>query len=208
VASDPWPLIHAERTALLADLADVPSERWSTRSLCPEWTVHQVLGHMTATARMTPGRFVSHMAGAGFRFHRMNDKGVAAETAAGPLATLAAFGSLQDATTSPPGPTEAMLGEVVVHSQDIRRPLGIARDYPTESVVRVLDFFKGSNLLIGSKTRIAGVRLRATDADWSHGSGPEAAGPVASLALAMTGRVAGLDGLSGPGVDALRGRMA
>jgi hypothetical protein len=75
-------------------------------------------------------------------------------------------------------------------------------------VVRVLDFFKGSNLLIGSKARIEGVTLRATDADWSHGSGPEAAGPVVSLAMAMTGRTAGLDDLRGPGVDVLRGRTA
>jgi uncharacterized protein (TIGR03083 family) len=199
-------LIHAERAALLADLADLPDDRWSTRSLCPDWTVHQVLGHMTATARMTPGRFVSHMAGAGFRFHTMSAKDVAAETAAGPKATLAAFRSLQGATTSPPGPTEAMLGEVVIHSQDIRRPLGITRQYPAESVVRVLDFFQGSNLLIGSKSRIDGVTLRATDADWAHGSGPEAAGPLISLAMAMTGRSAGLDDLRGPGVDTMRGR--
>ncbi len=208
MASDPWPLIHAERAALLADLSDLADDRWSTRSLCPSWTVHEVLGHMTATARMTPVRFFSHLAAAGFRFHTMSAKDVAAETAAGPQATLVEFGSLLDATTSPPGPTEAMLGEVVIHSQDIRRPLGIARDYPTESVVRVLDFFKGSNLLIGSKARIEGVRLRASDADWSYGSGSEAAGPVLALALAMTGRAAGLDDLRGSGVDTLRGRTA
>jgi uncharacterized protein (TIGR03083 family) len=163
---------------------------------------------MTATARMTPGRFVSHLASAGFRFSAMTAKDVAAETAPGPQATLAAFDSLKGASTSPPGPTEAMLGEVVIHSQDIRRPLGIARDYPIESVVRVLDFFKGSNLLIGAKRRIQGVGLRASDADWSHGSGPQASGPVMALAMAMTGRRAGLDDLEGDGVEVLRGRIA
>ena len=208
MASDPWPLIHAERAALLADLAGLTEDRWATRSLCPGWTVHEVLGHMTATARMTPVRFVSHLAGAGFRFNAMTAKDAAAETAPGPKATLAAFDSLRGASTSPPGPTEAMLGEVVVHSQDIRRPLGIARDYPIESVVRVLDFFKGSNLLIGAKRRIEGVSLRASDADWSHGSGPQASGPVIALVMAMTGRPAGLDDLAGDGVEVLRGRMA
>ncbi len=206
--SDPWPLIHAERVALISDLADLPDDAWAMPSLCPAWTVHDVLGHMTATARMTPVRFVSRMAGAGFRFHNMNAKGVAAETAPGPKATLAAFTSLKDASTAPPGPTEAMLGEAVIHSQDIRRPLGIVRDYPTQSVVRVLDFFKGSNLLIGAKNRVAGVSMRATDADWAHGSGPEVSGPAISLAMAMTGRAAGLDDLTGPGVDVLRARAS
>jgi len=207
VPSDPWPLIHAERSALITDLSDLPDQAWSTRSLCPNWTVLDVLGHMTATARMTPTRFVSHLAAAGFRFHTMSAKDVATETAAGPKATLAAFDSLRGASTAPPGPTEAMLGEAVIHSQDIRRPLGIGRDYPSEAVVRVLDFFKGSNLLIGSKKRIEAVSMRATDADWSYGSGPELAGPAISLALAMTGRSAGLQDLTGPGVDVLRARM-
>ena len=61
--------------------------------------------------------------------------------------------------------------------------------------------------MIGAKDRIAGVTLRATDTDWSHGSGPEAAGRAVDLLLAMTGRPAGLDGLNGDGVEVLRSRM-
>jgi hypothetical protein len=41
----------------------------------------------------------------------------------------------------------------------------------------VADFYAGSNMLIGAKNRITGLKLRATDAAWSHGDGPEAAGP-------------------------------
>ena len=208
MAPDPWPHIHAERVALIADLTDLPDDQWTTQSLCPAWSVHDVLGHMTATARMTPGRFLGKLAGSGFRFHAMTAKEARIETANGPHATLDAFRSLEDRTTAPPGPVEAMLGEAVVHSQDIRRPLGIVRDYPTASLVRVLDFYQGSNLLIGSKSRVEGVTLRATDAEWTHGSGPYAEGPAISLVMAMTGRPAGLDDLSGPGVDVLRTRAA
>jgi uncharacterized protein (TIGR03083 family) len=100
-----------------------------------------------------------------------------------------------------------MLGEAIVHSEDIRRPLGITRDYPQEAVIRVADFFKGSNLLIGSKKRIAGVELRASDADWTTGSGPEVSGPALSLVLAMTGRAAALTDLSGNGLEMLRSRF-
>ena len=70
----------------------------------------------------------------------------------------------------------------------------------------VADFYKGSNLLIGSKNRIAGLTLRATDADWTHGAGPEVSGPVLSLVMAMTGRKAAIDDLAGEGVATLRSR--
>ena len=70
----------------------------------------------------------------------------------------------------------------------------------------VADFYKGSNLLIGSKNRIDGLTLRATDADWSHGTGPEVSGPILSLVMAMTGRKAADDDLTGDGVAALRSR--
>ncbi|HMC71807.1 MAG TPA: hypothetical protein VKJ07_21800 [Mycobacteriales bacterium] len=70
----------------------------------------------------------------------------------------------------------------------------------------MLDFFKKSNLIIGSKSRIEGVTLRATDADWSYGSGPEAAGPAHALLMAMTGRKEALADLTGEGVETLRSR--
>jgi hypothetical protein len=99
-----------------------------------------------------------------------------------------------------------MLGEVIVHSEDIRRPLGISHSYPPDQVVRVADFYKGSNLLIGSKKRISGLMLEATDVDWRHGIGPAVKGPMLSLVMAMTGRKAVLDDLSGEGVSTLRAR--
>jgi hypothetical protein len=111
-------------------------------------------------------------------------------------------------TNSPPGPADTWLGEIIVHSEDLRRPLGITRDYPSESVLRVIDSYKGSNLLIGGKRRIAGLNLRATDADWSTGEGPEVTGPAISLLLATAGRARGLDDLAGPGLAELQSRFA
>jgi hypothetical protein len=75
-----------------------------------------------------------------------------------------------------------------------------------DAVVAVADFYKGSNVLIGAKKRIDGLMLKATDTDWSHGSGPVVEGPMLSLLLAMTGRRAALADLSGDGVETLRGR--
>jgi uncharacterized protein (TIGR03083 family) len=203
---NPWPTIHAERQSLADDLAGLSDEQWKTPSLCAGWTVQDVVGHMVATARMTPPRFLGRFLGSGFNFDKMAAKDVAAETAGGPAATLAAFREVMTRTTAPPGPIDAMLGEALVHPDDVRRPLGIAHSYPTDSVVRVLDFFKKSNLIIGSKSRIEGVTLRATDADWSYGSGPEAAGPAHALLMAMTGRKEALADLTGEGVETLRSR--
>src|SRR6516162_138703 len=205
--SNPWPLIHAEREALAADLAPLTDEQWATPSLCANWTVRDVLGHMTATAKMTPPKFFGSFAAAGFRFNTMTAKGVAAEATPAPAAGLANFRSHLTDTTHPPGPAEAMLGEAVVHGEDIRRPLGIKREYPAAAVIRVADFNKGSNLLIGSKRRIAGLALKATDLDWQTGTGPEVTGPALSLVMAMTGRAAALGDLSGDGVATLRSRF-
>jgi uncharacterized protein (TIGR03083 family) len=206
-AGSPWPLIHAERQALAADLATLDDAGWTTPSLCGEWSVRQVLGHMIATAKMTPPMFFAKLAGSGFSFSSMTTKDIQRETAGTPAETLAEFRRLATATSHPPGPADTWLGETIVHGEDIRRPLGITRDYPIAAVVRVADFYKGSNLLIGAKKRIAGLSLRATDAEWSTGDGPEVTGSAISLVLAMTGRAAALGDLSGDGLATLRSRL-
>ena len=204
--NSPWPLIHAEREALIDDLGTLTDEQWATPSLCAGWTVRDVLGHMIATAKMTPPRFFAKMAAAGFRFNNMTAKAVAAEATANPADGLANFRSHLKDTTAPPGPAEAMLGEAVIHSADIRTPLGIPHEYPEEALRRVADFYQGSNLLTGAKRRIDGLSLRATDTGWSTGSGPEVTGPHLSLIQAMIGRSAALAELSGAGVDTLKSR--
>jgi len=206
-SSDPWPTIHAERKALAGDLESLNDAQWATPSLCGDWTVRQVLGHMAAAARTTQGGFLGKMIAAGFRFNAMSEKDVARETQGPPSETLARFKEQVNSSKHPPGPVDTWLGEALVHSEDIRRPLGISHSYPVGAVTRVADFYKGSNLLIGSKKRIDGLKLQATDADWSTGDGPEVAGPAMSLVMAMTGRQAALDDLSGEGVGTLKSRM-
>jgi uncharacterized protein (TIGR03083 family) len=205
--SDPWTIIHAERKALVDDLESLTDEQWTTPSLCKQWSVREVLGHMTATARMTSGAFLRGLIASGFRFNAMTAKDVAAEMAGTPADTLARFKAQLTATTHPPGPIDAMIGECVVHGEDIRRPLGISHAYSPEALSHAASFYRGSNLLIGSKRRIAGLALQASDIDWWSGEGPEVSGPAASLVLAITGREAALADLSGDGLGALKARM-
>ena len=203
----PWPTIHVERKALAADLEGLTDEQWSTPSLCGGWTVRQVLGHMASAAAMTPPKFFLKLIGSGFRFNAYAEKEIARECEGTPDDTLARFKARADWSKHPPGPVDTWLGETIVHSEDIRRPLGISHAYPVDAVTRVADFYRGSNLLIGGKKRAAALTLRASDSDWSAGSGPEVAGPALSIVMAITGRPAHLDDLSGEGVETLRQRM-
>lgn len=207
MAGNQWPLIRAERVALIADLENLTDAQWSTQSLASAWTVRDVLAHMTTTAKMTPGRFIGRFAGTGFQFNAMNEKGVKEELGATPADTLAGFKAVVDRTTGPPGPLDAMVGEAVIHTQDIRRPLGIAHTFQPEALTLVGDFVIRGNLLLGGKRRATGVTLTASDVDWTRGAGPEVKGPLASIILALTGRRAGLADLSGDGLATLTGRL-
>ena len=57
------------------------------------------------------------------------------------------------------------------------------------------------------KKRMAGLRFVATDVDWSTGEGPEVTGPSQALLLALSGREAGLGGLTGDGADTYKTRV-
>ena len=204
--NDLWGVVAAERQALADDLAGIDDEAWDTPSLCAGWTVRDTVAHIIATAEMTPPRFIGKMIGSGFSFQRMVAKEIAANREGSPAAELKHLRGVRDRTTSPPGPKASWLGETIVHSEDVRRPLGIAHAYPVDALTTVADFYKGSNVLIGAKSRVAGLGLRATDTAWSHGSGPSVEGPMLALVMAMTGRVVACDDLTGPGVPTLRSR--
>jgi len=203
---NPWPTIEAERRALADDLAGLGDEQWDTPSLCGGWTARDVLAHMTATAKIGTGGFFGKLIGNGFSFEKVQAKGIADERGASPADTLARFRGIAASTTHPPGPVDTWLGEAIIHSEDIRRPLGITHTYPMDAVARVADFLKGSNLIIGTKKRIAGLHLVATDTEWSHGEGPEVRGPMLPMLLAMAGRKPAIDDLEGDGVATLRSR--
>jgi uncharacterized protein (TIGR03083 family) len=204
--TDVWSMIHVERRSLASDLASLSEQQWSVPSLCDGWTVRDVLAHMTATAKITPASFFPKLLGSGFSFTRMQRKDIASERGTSAQDTLGRFRDVAGSVKHPPGPIDTMVGETIVHAEDIRRPIGIKHTYPSEAAVRTADFYKGSNLIVGTKRRIAGLTLRATDTDWSHGTGPEISGPIVSLVMAMTGRKASLEDLSGDGLNTLRGR--
>ena len=204
-----WHAVHEERRALSADLAAVPAHRWEEGSLCPGWDVHDVVAHLIDSARTTRLGFVRRLLAARFDFDRDNALGVARERRADPEETLAAFDRIVTMTRTPPAPRGTRLVEAVVHGEDVRRPLGLHREYPIGHVLPALRQQLGTSVSMGGgRERAGGFRLVAVDTDFSSGAGPEVRGRALALLLAVSGRPLEPGELSGPGAPALLERLA
>jgi uncharacterized protein (TIGR03083 family) len=201
-----WPLVHAERAALAADLADLTGEQWATPSLCTGLTVREVLAHLIAGASLNPVRWLAGVIRCRFDFDKQVSMRLAEQLGATPAETIDRFRSVLTSTTKPPVPRLAMLGETIVHAQDIRLPLGIRRDYPIGALTQLAEYYQGSDLPVLTKTRAKGLRLVATDGRFTTGSGPLVSGPTLALIMAMAGRGAYCDELQGDGAATLRER--
>lgn len=197
---DLWPLIFAERAALAEDLGALTDEQWSTPSLCAGLTVREVLAHLTAGASDNPVVWFAGVLRNRFDFDANVAQRLAKRLGDAPADTLRRFRGVRASRTKAPIPVAAMLGEIVVHGEDIRRPLGVVRAYPAGVLERVAAFYAGSDLMLPSATRARGLRLRATDGAFAAGDGPEVAGPTVALVMALTGRDDYLAELTGPGL--------
>jgi uncharacterized protein (TIGR03083 family) len=201
---DVWPIVHAERAALIDHLEGLDAAQWEEQSLCEGWTVHDVAAHLVDTARTTRLGFVTGLARARFDFHRQNARGVQRHRGASPQETLERLRRAASRRSSPPAPLDSRLVEEVVHGEDIRRPLGISHSYSQEAVLRSLRLQARTPASFGgARELVSGVRLTATDAGVSIGDGPDVTGPALSLLLAVSNRRVALDDLDGPGLVAL-----
>lgn len=198
--ADVWTIVHAERAALIADLEGITDQHWDEPSLCGEWTVHDVVAHLIDTAQTTRLGFVVGLARARFDFDLQNTRGVERWRGASPQETLQRLREVASKRSTPPAPLDSRLVEEIVHGEDIRRPLGLTREYPREAVVRALRLqARTAASFGGAKELVAPFRLTTTDADVSIGEGPEVRGPALSLLLAICRRRVALDDLAGPG---------
>ena len=202
-----WALVRSERAALAEDLAGLSTEQWRHGTLCGEWDVEQVVAHLTAAASLNQWRWLRSMLGARFRPDVHNQRRLAEYRGSSPAETLVRFRSVITSTTAPSPHTPAYLGEVVVHAQDIRRPLGLGRAPSVEALTPVADFFARRNFTVASRTHAAGLRLQAADGPFAAGAGPLVTGPTLALVMGMAGRVPYLAELDGPGVPVLRSRL-
>jgi uncharacterized protein (TIGR03083 family) len=186
-------------SALARGLTD---DQWSVPSLCPGWTVRDVVVHVA------------------YHTHRSGLK----ETLPNLEKTTAMMVEREDASSrdgllrwlsSPPAPAErksrGTLAELVIHQEDMRRPLGLPRDYPEDALRSSLDLCttrSGNVFVIDRRFRLGrGLRLVASDLDWSSGKGREVRGTAKAILLAVAGRRLVLSDLDGDGVQVIDHRL-
>src|ERR1700735_1348232 len=182
-----WALAHAERAALAEDLCGLSDAQWRHRTLCGKWVVEEVVAHLTAAASLGQWKWLRSMAGARFRPAVHNQRRLAEHRGSTPAETLDRFRAIVESTTAPSAHIPAYLGEVVVHAQDIRHPLGLARTPSLDALTPVAEFFAHRNFTVPSRSHVADLELRADDGPFGAGRGPLVTGSTVALVMAMAG---------------------
>ncbi len=191
-----------------ADLLDGLSPgQWEQPSLCELWRVRDVVAHVISYEELSRWQLVRRFAKGGLVPPRINAIGVAEYAGRSPRQ----LSELMRTCIPPRGLTSAFGGMIalvdgMIHQQDIRRPLGIGRDIPSQRLQRVLDIALRSPATRGAR-KARGVRLVAADLDWAYGDGLEVAGPGEAILMVMAGRPDALNQLTGPGKAVLAQRI-
>jgi len=203
---DTMALARAERADLVQLLDTLSPAQWEAPSLCAGWRVRDVVAHMFGYDELRPLALAGRFLRGGLRTDPVNAIGVAA------WATRSTDDLLALAKThlQPRGLTAGFGGRIaltdgVIHHQDIRRPLGLARTVPADRLRVVLSFARTAPT-IGARHRIRGLTLTATDLDWTTGTGPAVEGPAEALLMAMAGRPGVAAELTGPGLSTFAAR--
>ena len=187
-------------------LVKLSAEQLQTQSLCTHWTVQDVAAHLIVPLEVSMGEFASAISSKGF--DRANAE-LARQHGARPISEIIdVLRRKADHRFTPPGGGPEMpLTDLLVHGLDIRRPLGISRVVPQERTRISLTLLTEGGNQVMPAGRLDGLRLEATDIDWSHGQGATVTGAADALMLAIAGRSAALNELHGDGVALLRQRL-
>lgn len=195
-----------ERAALVADLQELGPEQWRTATLCTGWDVEEVVAHLGAAATTGMGTWVLSMVRARFDVDTHNRRLLEAFRGATPEETLDRFGAVGPIAL-PLANSPGGLGELVVHAEDVRRPLGLSHHVDPAGLLAVARFFATRDFAVNSRSLVRGLTLVASDTDFRHGSGPEVRGPLLALVMTMAGRPSHLAELTGAGVPELARRV-
>lgn len=197
---------NEEFSALLHDLA--PQE-WEKDSLCAGWKVRDVVGHILYGNELRLLTLPLRLARFGFSSDRSGQH-YSSRRAAGcsPEELVRDFDARDPwAGTCKVFPPRLVLLDRLVHQQDIRRPLGRHRTIPDERMLAVLDGTPRLGSVFGARKRTKGLRLEATDIEWTWGDdGPVVRGPSEALLMAMLGRAHAVADLHGEGVQQMERR--
>jgi uncharacterized protein (TIGR03083 family) len=200
-----WSAVRQLRLRIAELLEALAPAQWNAPSLCRGWMVRDVAGHLALVPTITTWQMIAVAPQAGFNPHRINTVLARRHGSGDPAGIVAAIREHAGARrTARALDTRNALFDLIVHSQDIALPVG--RDFPVPptysraGLQRVWDMGWPFN----ARRRLAGYTLRATDTDWTVGTGPEVSGTALALLILLTGRTnAVIDSLHGEGVATL-----
>jgi uncharacterized protein (TIGR03083 family) len=200
--------VETERARLLQVLEGLDEQQWLVPSLCAGWSVRDLAVHLLMPYEVSVPRFIAIMLRARFDFDRAADRWATSDRRS-PSEVLAGLRNTRHRRFSVPGaPAEAPLSHLVIHAQDVYRPLGLPSPTDPENAGAVL------GQLTSPRARglvppglLEGLAFSATDTDWTYGDGPRVSGPAVSLMMTLSGRTAALSDLAGEGMASVRTRL-
>ncbi len=202
-----WELAGTARNDFADMIEPLSDEQLAQQTLCGEWDAKGVLAHLVMFVELGAFGFVGQMFKHRFDFDKAWVVNAAARHGRPTSGLLSTLRSNATRSASLPGFPEGLtVADVAIHTQDVRRPLGLSGALDEGVLRSTLDFLttsKQAKTLVGDLPSLDGVKLRATDLDWSHGDGDEVAGTGEAIMMALARRPV-IDELSGPGVDQLR----
>lgn len=198
---DIWSAVRDDRLAL-ADLLDgLTDEQWAMASLCEGWSVKDVAAHVAPTVGGGLGTFLLALVRSGFDPDRASRRVVSRASRVPPGEVVDDLRVHAGQRSSPPGLGPAsQLADVLVHTLDIAVPLALPVLRPDEHWHDALTWLTspqaGRGFVGEGRPEVTLVTMTGR-----YGGGPEVFGPPTAVALALCGRDALLDQLSGPGLE-------
>ena len=187
-----WNSVHRERAALVRDLRGLGPRDWDVESACRGWRIRDVVAHLVDTAATTPTAFLAGMVRAGFDFDRQNELGVEHYRDKRPEELISLLVQVGGRTSGPPrfmAPLATRLVEEIVHGEDIRRPLGLHREYQPDDLKTAIKYQAATSTRFGgAREELTGITLIAEDLAWTHGDGALVNGPALEILMLVCGR--------------------
>jgi uncharacterized protein (TIGR03083 family) len=184
-----WQHTIDQRLALRDVLHDLSPEEWDQPSLCAGWRVRDVAGHVIAGPQLGLVDTVKVMGGMWRGYNGMILRDGQRRGSVPVADILAQYDEWAEVRKGPLTVTHVEpLIDVIVHTQDIVRPLGRTVAAPPVAAAVAADRVRTLALLFGTRHLFSEHRLVATDTDWVCGTGPELRAPMTELLMLCTGR--------------------
>ncbi|UTT40685.1 maleylpyruvate isomerase family mycothiol-dependent enzyme [Glutamicibacter mishrai] len=202
-----WELVSSERTQLLGLLENFTEDQWHMRTLSEQWQVRDVVAHLTSAGSTGVVAWLVNMFGSALNVDRHNQRLLEKYLGDNDQMTLENFRHSQNLRIAPLNSAGALLGELVVHGQDIAVPCAVEYKPSADAVMEVAKFFVTKDFAVNSKKLVKGLKLSSNDQPFVHGYGPEIRGQLLDLVMVMAGRKDNLAKLEGAGTEILAARL-